>query len=85
MNPQIKQTLLIKYVCKLLVCGCKGSELFWIEQIKITFGRFLFGVEGKGKEYLPDHWQKLDMWRRHERYSRGNPRALNLWRERAQE
>lgn len=27
-NPQIKQTLLIKYVCKLLVCGCKGTTKF---------------------------------------------------------
>ena len=33
MNPQIKQTLLIKYVCKLLVCGCKGTTKFADVQI----------------------------------------------------
>lgn len=25
--------------------GCKGSELFWIEQIKIAFGDYFSGIE----------------------------------------
>ena len=29
------------------VCGCKGSELFWIEQIKMPFMR-KFCINGRG-------------------------------------
>ena len=46
------------------VCGCKGSEIFWIEQEKSLIRAIFSCVEGKGGRYLPDHWQIQIRWRR---------------------